>query len=341
MKTLNSLQMVRALAAISVIYFHVGTQISFGSFGVDIFFVLSGYVIAMVLSDKEKTTTSFTKDRLTRIVPLYWTLSIFVFAVAYLKPHLFNSTTANASNLLKSMFFVPYYKENGQLFPILYVGWTLNYEMLFYAVVATCVTFSRKYWMLASGIVIASLYTISCLLGPMMAGTEFLANPKILEFIFGLLIWRVWQNKIEFPKYLGLLGIVISYFAMSYFEANNVPGPALLLFGVPSCCLIIFALSFEKHIKTGAVSRLLIHLGAASYATYLSHPYIVEFARKVAPSLYNGFQITTAVGTLITVIIALIVGSTAYSLLDRPLVHFCRGKLFPHRSARRSECTEG
>src|SRR5271166_6609820 len=122
---LNNLQVVRAFAAGTVVLVHLcqvyGFRSPFGLCGVDVFFVLSGFIMAM-LSTREKN--DFLARRLIRIVPLYWLCTFAVFFAALLMPGLLHSTTPDWNNLLKSLFFLPYRKESGAVQPLLFLGWT-------------------------------------------------------------------------------------------------------------------------------------------------------------------------------------------------------------------------
>lgn len=154
---LKSLQILRAIAATSVVYFHIGaTSVAyfqiraiplFGSFGIDIFFVISGFVMAMVIANGQSPRI-FAVSRLTRIVPLYWIFTTCFLILAAIKPELLNSTTANITNYLKSIFFIPYLKEDGAQIPMIAVGWTLNYEMYFYVCIWLSIVVIRKLYIL-------------------------------------------------------------------------------------------------------------------------------------------------------------------------------------------------
>lgn len=120
------------MAATSVVYSHIGVNPDYGQFGVDIFFVISGFVMTLIVENGQKPAT-FLLKRVLRILPLYWILTTCLLILAIIKPELLNSTTANFTNYVKSIFFIPYFKENGSLSPLLALGWTLNYEVFFYA----------------------------------------------------------------------------------------------------------------------------------------------------------------------------------------------------------------
>ena len=107
---LKSLQILRAIAALSVVYYHINAAPHFGKFGVDIFFIISGFVMSMIIENGQKPYT-FVVNRITRIVPLYWVLTLCLFILSAIKPDLLDTTTANILNFLKSIFFIPYFKE--------------------------------------------------------------------------------------------------------------------------------------------------------------------------------------------------------------------------------------
>jgi peptidoglycan/LPS O-acetylase OafA/YrhL len=103
---------------------------AFGNHGVDVFFVLSGFVITYT-AHPEKGSLYFMKRRAARIIPLYWLLTFGVGLLSIIRPDFLLTTTFNINNLLLSLAFIPYIKESGLTQPILFLGWTLNYEMFF------------------------------------------------------------------------------------------------------------------------------------------------------------------------------------------------------------------
>ena len=124
---IDSIQLLRFLAALAVIGVHL-PLINAGGFGVDIFFFISGFIISYVTI---RGRDHFLLKRIIRVVPIYWLLTFGVFGLAAIAPTLLNNTTADLVHLAKSLFFVPFDKNGSGLFPVLFVGWTLNYEMFF------------------------------------------------------------------------------------------------------------------------------------------------------------------------------------------------------------------
>jgi peptidoglycan/LPS O-acetylase OafA/YrhL len=153
---LNNIQILRALAASVVILFHTGFTFphlhSFGSFGVDVFFVISGYIMARILDPRSSASCDFfLRRRILRIVPPYWFFTLCLFCLAWVAPQsmeatqVMHGTRADGMELLKSLLFIPYLKRSGYIQPLLCPGWTLNFEMFFYLCLAIGLLFSRRH----------------------------------------------------------------------------------------------------------------------------------------------------------------------------------------------------
>lgn len=326
-KQLKSLQALRALAALSVVYYHTQHFPNFGVFGVDLFFVISGFVISWVAEGK-RSILEFSLNRITRIVPLYWTLTTLLMILAFLRPELLNSTTANWSNYFKSLFFVPYYKENGVLHPMLAVGWTLNYEMLFYLCTVLGLVFTQKHLFFRVSALIFLLWSISHFLPEASPLQNFLSSELPFEFLLGMAVWK-YRNFFLKPRLTWgawLLIALLAYFFMAYSEIRGLSN-RLLIFGIPSSITLISFLQLESSLLT-LPKRLvdgIVHLGDASFATYLSHLYIVEWMRKIISVHFPVFSMNTILGVIAALSLSLLTGSLVYIFLDKKLVQYTRG----------------
>jgi exopolysaccharide production protein ExoZ len=333
---LKTLQIVRALASTSVVYFHIGSVPCFGGigslpcfggFGVDIFFVLSGFVMAMIIATGQ-SVSRFTISRVSRIVPLYWVLTTFVLVLAAFKPELLNSTTANLSNYLRSILFIPYFKENGTLMPMLFVGWSLNYEMVFYLCVALSLIISlNRSIFVATGLLAATYISLGYFAHSLVLN-KFFGNELMYEFILGMLAFEVY-NKGYFanvPTRVALATGVVGYVFMAVADSNAFHINRLLSYGVPSFIVISSAVRLENAISSvpHVVVNLFIGAGDASYATYLSHPYVTEAVRKILVLELHLFDINSPLGVAITLSITLMAGALIYRLIDRPLSQRCK-----------------
>ena len=127
---LLNLHLLRAIAALAVVYFHSTSEaglnlpVSIGSHGVDVFFVISGFIIAYIGT---RSPDRFLIRRFISIVPFYWAATLAVFGAAALAPHMLHSTRADYVQLLCSLFFIPRETPYAGVVPTLVLGWTLNY----------------------------------------------------------------------------------------------------------------------------------------------------------------------------------------------------------------------
>lgn len=329
-KTLKSLQILRALAATSVVYYHIAATPVFGAFGVDIFFVISGFVMAMIVSEGQ-TASEFIKSRIIRIVPLYWTLTTLILLLALVRPELLNSTSANLFNYLKSIFFVPYFKENGSLQPMLAVGWTLNFEMFFYVCVWLAIVLARRHWLAITALL---LITVRFLLGNFVLEGSFSAffqSDLWFEFLAGMVVYQIHLMTQHIRKSLTVLIILAlgAYVAMALAEFHKLDVYRFWLYAPPSVLLVYCVLNLEEFIEAhqGKVVNWLVDMGDASYATYLSHYYVVEGFRKIIFPKFKFFPIESPLGVLVTVGAALCVGHLLHRGFDRPLNRLLRRKM--------------
>ena len=326
---LKSLQILRAIAATTVVYYHIGAIPHFGSFGVDIFFVISGFVMAMVIANGQDTY-QFAVSRLARIVPLYWILTTCLLVVAAVKPSLLNSTTANFENYLKSIFFIPYFKENGALNPMLAVGWTLNYEMFFYLCIWLSIFVARKHYLALTSILLISAYLGFGWNTASPVATSFFHSQLFFEFIFGMLSFEIYRRNLmkTLHSHVMLFLGISSYVVMATTETLNPDIDRVMYFGLPSVLLVLSLTNLEDLIrrKDGSVTKALTTIGDGSYATYLSHFFVVVPFHK-----FDIFNPYTPIGVSIIVLLCLAVGHLLYKVLDNPLHKYFKHKFLALR----------
>lgn len=327
---LSNLQIARAVASTSVVYFHIRRSPVFGSFGVDIFFVLSGFVIAMVVERGESAAT-FAANRISRIVPLYWLLTLGVFAVGSFSPSMLHSTTANAEQLVKSITFIPFFRANGDLYPLLGVGWSLNYEMFFYGCVLVAIVSQRRRWMLITTVLMMAAYLGLGILLDNRVTNEFFGTVRLAEFLFGMLSFGLWRSGrlAGVPPTLAAAAAWAAYVAMAALESNQVESLGDVGFGVLSIVVVLGAVR-AGDLGGSVFARLrpyLVSIGDASYATYLSHYYVVVGFERVLHARLGLFDPRTPLGTVIVLATALTIGQLLYWAVDRPLHALCKRKL--------------
>ena len=335
---LKSLQILRALAASLVVYFHIAgfegytRWIVFGSFGVDIFFVLSGYVIALTVS-ANPSALNFLINRSSRIIPSYWLLTLALFILAFIKPELLSSTKADLGNLALSLLFIPYFKENGFLEPILAVGWTLNYEMYFYLCTFLCIVFFRNKGIIAVAIPVTIIFIITNLVNmPTSPYVKFLSSWRVLEFICGIIIYKFMRFNHEFSPIKSLLLIIgaiscIALLALQEIYAKPLMSAFASIFLSSSIVIIFINLESTFNKVPKAIDDFFVAIGDASYATYLTHFFIMNLFIKIFCEKIFHVSGESAPLLIINFVICLIGGQVFYVLIDKPLHKYARNAL--------------
>lgn len=192
------IQYLRGVAALMVVWHHAAGMVPWmadlfrprwGALGVDVFFVLSGFIMVVATHRRPVTPWTFMRQRIVRVVPLYWLLTLVLVAAALALPGQFRSVVVDPAHVLKSLLFIPHDAPGapGELAPVLVPGWTLNYEMFFYACFA--LTLGRLRWLV---VLFAGLATIGWLLQPATAAARFYTSALLLEFVAGALLARAW-----------------------------------------------------------------------------------------------------------------------------------------------------
>ena len=300
-RSLLSIQILRAVAALGVLVHHTahevaaktGVTVPFGEFvvgagGVDLFFVISGFVMVYAserLFAQPGATQVFFLRRLARIVPLYWTVTAILVGYIYLAHRIFPPPFITTEGVIASFLFIPYPLPNGLMAPVHALGWTLNYEMFFYAVFAVAIMLPRRSAVFA----ITALFALLVVLGLVVRLPQPLAfwfSPIILEFCFGMLIALAWRDGRRLPHWASLLLIAAAFAA---YAASALWGPAVtwraLEWGVPGAMLVAALALARETPAPGPIARVFVFLGDASYSLYLVHAIVIPAVRRLMPSL--------------------------------------------------------
>lgn len=337
---INNLQALRAFAAAAVVIFHTGFAFphiyALGSFGVDIFFVLSGYIMARIC---EKNSQYFLRRRLIRIVPPYWLLTILLFAAAWFVPSLMGSTRADFSDLWKSLFFIPFIKESGIIRPLLFVGWSLNYEMFFYVLIWISLFLLPRRPMLLASILVAAAHFAALPFHQREALLIFLRQPFILEFPLGAIAYylakRVSASRATRWRLGSLLTLLIATFGLIGWQAIRPIHPGQLDGGVYSLFCFVIVLSTSLLSQGGWDTRIrsIVLLGDASYILYLIHPYIEYSIQRILVPHAHFLSISSPLGCLVAVSLACAVGIFLHLFAERPALAFFNNRFGGHRKS--------
>ena len=269
---LSSIQVLRGIAAVMVVLFHVlGFQI--GSAGVDIFFVISGFIMLHTNRNVFGLTGAailFLKRRILRIAPLYWLCTVFAFWFAFWPG-------VEPKSLIASVLFVPVRSEGGSIHTVLPPGWTLNFEMFFYIVFAAGLMLPRKYGLPAIIATLSALILLGLATKPTQAAFIYWTNPLILEFVFGLAIAYAYElgKTLSSKMGMGMFGLGVLIFAVFSLSHHPTPdrvyaGYLVLGWGLPAALIVAGAALSDRGALATARWRIPRLLGDASYSIYYS-----------------------------------------------------------------------
>ena len=331
---LNNIQVLRAFAAVAVVVFHTGYVFPFlrpfGSFGVDVFFVISGYIMARILDPASDSSSDFFfRRRVLRIVPPYWFFTILLYLAALKIPQLMGSTRANVVDLLKSLFFIPFTKGSGLIQPLLFVGWSLNYEMFFYLALAIGLLLHKRHaaW-IGAAIVLATM--LACMpFASHSIPAQFYSRDISIEFLLGILSYHLCR-------------------AVSSHRARSLRLPALAVCVISALLLIaiqgifprdIFPFNSSRVLTLGTLSFLLVTsasllsqadwdtqfaplvlIGDASFILYLIHPYCEYSLDRFLSSRLHWLKRDTASGAFVGVTLSILVAVVLHLFCELPSV---------------------
>jgi exopolysaccharide production protein ExoZ len=351
----SGVQILRFVAAMLVAAMHITQAISIhipglgdghywapGTAGVDIFFVISGFVMAMstrTLPDRgparKRAGWVFMKRRLLRIVPLYWFYTFLKAALVLALPALAVKSSIEPTHLAASLLFVPMMSPWGLVQPVLPVGWTLNFEMLFYTVFAVAIAIG------APRIRFCLLVFLSLFLaGQTFRGAVplvFYAQSIIFEFVLGVGVAQVLMRYGTPHAAVGVLLALAGFVFMFGFDWRT-DGERLAPWGVGAAAVVLGTVWLESWIARAPGAKQLSFLGDASYSIYLSHPFVVPAGVLLLKRL--GLHDTLAIALLVGALVIL-AGSLSHAWLEKPMISFFKRWLFrpaplPYPHARNS-----
>lgn len=311
---ITNIQALRAFAAINVVFVHsidIALEYSFassfaevfkgwGANGVDIFFIISGFIMVFTQSKNRRSAYDFLIQRVKRIAPTYWFYCMLIVTLFVIFPSGFNRFSTDAYHALSSFFFMS--RLIFERDPVVGVGWTLEYEMMFYLIFG--ISLIAKDSRVSYGVV-----------GLSLIGLVFWGGARliVLEFLLGMLIgiFYIYNNEnyksrmTSLSPYIFLIGIIGLFSSLLiHIEVNR-----FFKWGIPGS-LIVFGLLYMRQID----SRILMLLGASSYSIYLSQSLIT-------PAFYKAVKLFVphANGTVLVLACAftsILLGYLLYQLVE-------------------------
>ncbi|MET1755162.1 acyltransferase [Novosphingobium sp. RD2P27] len=331
---IRSIQYLRATAALLVVVAHAllhplahaeATYQRLGSFGVLLFFVISGFIMIYTTGTGAFAPGKFLRRRIERIAPLYWLVTFGVSFLAIFAPTLLKNTTFSWDQLIKSLFFIPYARENGEIVPLMKLGWTLNYEMFFYLAFASLAFLSARSRVLLVTLLFVLLVIAGAVVPFESAIPLFLTAPLLLTFCVGMGVGLLYQRQSFLACDARLAPIWLGSAAVFIALALNAPQTAPLspftdaTFALAAASLVLLGLCSERLLPDWRFGLL---LGDASYSLYLVHMYLVAATGLIVGRLVGSdmpaLSIASAIGASVIAAIAV------HLIVEKPIGRWLR-----------------
>lgn len=282
------IQYLRGVAALMVVWHHAAGQVSgmstlvpwaFGTSGVDLFFVISGFIMVVTTAGTGIGPGAFWRRRIVRVVPLYWLLTLLMVAIALVAPGLFKTLKVAPSTLLESLLFVPHFSQSfpGTVWPLLVPGWTLNFEMFFYAVFGVALFLPERSRLIPLVAFFLLLTAIGLVFGPFTsAAAQTYTHPMLLEFAAGASIGAWWlADRWRLPPSMSWL--LIGAGAVLLVLRDREPlGTSTQIVGA----VLVVMGALDSRFASWR-SPVLQALGDSSYSLYLTHIFTLGALRVI------------------------------------------------------------
>lgn len=304
---------------------------NFGAIGVDLFFIISGFIITLVsaaYNGKYGALHFFTK-RMLRVLPLYWLLSLTFWLIG-----LAGVRWLTVYGSLKASFFMlPFWQQGQIISPRINQGWTLYFELLFYTLVALCMLLWRRRYLQLLLFVLGTLMLFDIYFSethPMWL--QLAGNRIMLEFLLGVVVALIYRNEVLSSaisrKGLLLAGciawgllIVKGYGEVS--EVTNTMSGSLsfyraLIWGLPSSLFVLWAASADFR-KPAIRMQWLVHCGDASFSIYLTHVFFLQIIDHLW-ICWKTCPLPGDIQVIISICFAVLAGMVVYRTVEKPLV---------------------
>ena len=343
---ITAIQVLRGLAAVMVVFHHFAMSVSayhrspsviatsglgdLGAAGVDIFFVISGFIMCFTRKTESSGVSGafdFLRKRFIRIYPLYWFWTTVLLLMWGLSIAL-KSEEIKAPFVVSSYLLWPSAKHDGTMHPLLDQGWTLSFEIYFYLFFAVAIAFGFRRMLLI--FLIAVFGALALIADPayLPSGAAYLfRSPLIVEFLLGVaaaqLVLRLRGVGLTLRSRCSTVLLIAGPACLLATTLLSPDQNRVLVWGVPSFMIVVGAAlnDFAHPVR----SKFPIFLGDASYSIYLTHGFFTLAAGTVMKKVAATQSVPPDAIVLIGSVVTVILGSLTYPMVEKPLLKFVRG----------------
>lgn len=322
--TIYSIQYLRGIAALMVVLHHTvhkGSQygnstlswFNIGSAGVDLFFIISGFIMCYTTHNKKISPYIFLKHRIKRIIPLYWFFTTVALIIFLIIPQYVNSSGGN-TGILASFLLIP----TGEKF-LVNNGWTLSYEFYFYFIFSLFIFLNNNKTLryINISLFILLLYITGLILKPDNSYLKFIFSSLLMEFALGIFSYFIYK-RVKIPKIISIIFIFSSIFWFTHIIKSGNIFNNFLNHAIPMFLLFNGFLHLESYFREQKtlINKFFEKLGESSYSLYLVHPFILS----IITMIFEYFDlINSNFFIILLVIISIISGWITYNRIEKKI----------------------
>jgi peptidoglycan/LPS O-acetylase OafA/YrhL len=350
---LHNIQALRAFAVLLVVGLHLlAVEVKYSQFdvllptflrigisGVDLFFVISGFIMVTVTAshravsvlERRQNSQRFFLLRLTRIYPLYWLVSGIVLSIFLIHPTFLNLPNFTWRYAINSFLLLPQ-----QGLPLVMVGWSLIHEIYFYIVFAVFLLLPRQYLpyalLLWLGVVVEGFRHVDYYNPEQNPFARLAFSPITVEFIAGcylaLLFERCHSARYLFARtalYGGFISLLVLWHFFS-FDAQTIDvvgWTRVYLFTLPYVLMMYGAVALEKN-NAWLAPWWAIRIGDHSYSIYLTHVLVLSVCGRVWKAFAWQGYLDNMVILAVTLVAVLVVGRYCFQWIEKPSLNLAR-----------------
>ena len=289
--------------------------------GVDIFFLISGFLVWVICDRVSPSPLQFLAHRAARIAPLYWAVTAVQLALALAMPTIFGVFDATWRNVALSSLFVPHLDVQGRIWPFITQGWTLNLDVFYYVVFAAALAGPRRWRLALMTAALVVLAVVGAVIRPWHNGvvTWTYTNPLGVAFVAGLWIAEFWlRGRLKSRRAgVALIALGLLVYLLQTLRDTPYASSSIYIWVLASASALTGLLCLEGsgvRLEWAAMRRL----ADWTYAIYLCHQMVRVACDALLPHVaWVQFVALVAGATL--------AGKVGYDLVELPVNRWLRG----------------